>query len=189
MKQILSDSEFGNQLEVNQGLELQWVEGIPQLSAIPIDSIRELIVLLIIIGINLVIVGVIAYYVLRLQGRKKESASKKHVSKTSPEQLLIEMEEFAQTGDFQLAIKKCFHYLLKMLSEKRNITFAKTKTNGEYRQDFMQVNRDEADTFHKLSVYFDEVWYGEKKIGKQDYLQYRRAVFQFVGEVDLHEKR
>lgn len=189
MKQILSDPEFGNQLESNQGLDLQWVEGIPQLSAIPIDSIGELIVLFIIIGINLVIVGGIAYYVLRLQGKRKQSASEKSVSKITSEQLLTEMDEFAQKGDFQLAIKKCFHYLLRVLSEKRNITFAKTKTNGEYRRDFMRVNRDEAEIFHKLSVYFDEVWYGEKEIGEQDYLQYRQSVFQFVGEVDLHEKR
>lgn len=174
-------------MNTEQNLDLQWLDGVPQASIQFAEIINWLIYISIAI-MNVVLIGGVIYF--GYQHRKKSrSVSKRPLPIKTTEYLSSEMEEFAKKGEYRLAIKSCFHLLLKILAKKKNLFFSVTKTNGEYRQDLREKDPHGAVAFHDLSIYFDEVWYGEKKVGKEEYLQYRRDVFGFLGEVESDEKR
>lgn len=129
-----------------------------------------------------------AIYGLRLR-KKKYSTSKQPKSPLTSEHLFKEMEALARRGEYSLAIEKCFLYLLKRLAEKTDLLFVATKTNGEYRQDVKRKYPVGAEMFDQLSLFFDEVWYGKKKVGEEEYQHYRQDVLRFLGEVESVEKK
>lgn len=150
------------------------------------EGVDWLLYILIVI-IILFLLGGIFYFGHWFRGKKGSTTTSK--SPTNSERLMIEMDEFAKKGEYRLAIKSCFHFLLNQLMETKNLFFPETKTNGEYRQDFMKKDPNRARLFHDLTMYFDEVWYGQKKVGEEEYLQYRRNVLGFLSEVESNEKR
>lgn len=152
-------------------------------------TLLELMNWLVLIIVGLLIIALIVGVIFAYRSRKKEQSTVDPLKSTEmSKDLLAEMEEAAKSGEYKLAIQKCFQYLLKRLSEKTDLLFAATKTNGEYRRDVQQKYPAGAKMFHDLSLYFDEVLYGEKKVGVKEYQQYRYHVFRFLGEVESVEK-
>jgi len=161
------------------------MEETPELSVSSFEIVNWFLLIIVGLLILALIVGVIYAY----RSRKKEQSTVDQPKlPVASKHLLTEMEKAAKRGEYKLAIQKCFQYLLTRFSEKTDLLFAATKTNGEYRRDVQQKYPAGAKRFHDLSLYFDEVWYGEKKVGPKEYQQYRQDVLRFLGEVESVEK-
>lgn len=183
----MSRPEFRSR-ELEQGLSLQWMEEIPAASSFPLAEVFQWFFSIMIALLALMVIGGLIYGYLRIR-KQKSPASKQPPSPSSSQHLLEEMEGFASRGEYLFAIKKCFQYLLQRLSEKTDLLFAATRTNGEFRQDVKRKFPAVAEKFCQLSLYYDEVWYGKKEVGKVDFQQFRQDVLRFLGEVESVERK
>lgn len=80
------------------------------------------------------------------------------------EQLL---KQAVARGEFRLAVRLNFLIVIKLLSQKEYIHWAKEKTNWEYYTEL--PDRLLADQFRELVVHFEGVWYGEHPLDIRQY--------------------
>jgi hypothetical protein len=90
-----------------------------------------------------------------------------------PESIL----KFEKSGDFRLAVRYQFLYVLKKLSDKKIIVWNPEKTNKDYvaelKADYLKAD------FSKLSYIFDYVWYGEFNIDEASYQKFKNQYQSF----------
>lgn len=134
--------------------------------------------LFMVLGIIL-IAGVVAYIIyLWLNGR--ESKKKKPViQKLSVEnedlspaeipktELELALENALKKGDYRLAVRVYFTFIMKELIERRWVKWEKGKTLSSYQNEMLQ--RAEHDGFSKTVNLFEIVWFGKRKINQSDF--------------------
>ena len=114
---------------------------------------------------------------------------------TSPLQSMREMdwsfqmhlsEALEQEGleEYSLATRHQFLALLLYFHEKEWLEARVWKTNWEYYDELKKVNQQWADQFYYLAHFFDEVTYGERKVKKEEYIQFRTEAMKWLGETD-----
>lgn len=69
--------------------------------------------------------------------------------------------------DYRLAMRVKFLMLIRLLSEKGKIAWAKEKTNWEYYREIRE--RLLADRFGEIIMSFERSWYGDKPVDERDY--------------------
>ncbi|MBL7932033.1 MAG: hypothetical protein JNL60_09025, partial [Bacteroidia bacterium] len=79
------------------------------------------------------------------------------------------LQEALRTNNYRLALRLNFLIVVKLLSQKGKITWAKEKTNWEYHLEI----RDKllADRFREIVISFESFWYGEHVLGENQYYQ------------------
>lgn len=179
LKQILSDPEFGQNVDLEQMSRNDWFEGLQNASQAL--AIVEWI-FYILIGTIIVALAVGLSFYGWLKRTRKKSGNPKSKPINHYKRLLAEIHKSVNNEDYQTALQKCFRLLLQKLAEQENLYFAKTKTNGEYRLNLRQHKPDIAKGFGILSEQFDRFWYGEQKIKAEDYFAFQKQVFTFLGE-------
>lgn len=79
--------------------------------------------------------------------------------------------KFEREGDYRSAVRYQFLFILKKLSDKKQINWNPEKTNKDYTAELKNI--DLKNEFAGLSYIFDYVWYGEFNIDEQNYLKFK----------------
>nr|WP_315034825.1 DUF4129 domain-containing protein [uncultured Chryseobacterium sp.] len=90
-----------------------------------------------------------------------------------PESIL----KFEHEKDYRSAVRYQFLFILKKLSDKKQITWNPEKTNKDYVVE-LKVSRLKNE-FSDLSYIFDYVWYGEFNIEEQSYQKFKNQFQAF----------
>ncbi len=83
---------------------------------------------------------------------------------TSP---LILSQQAAARGEYRLAIRYQYAYILQLLNEKNHIVFLPQKTNDQYLKEVRA--KPLAPDFATLTLQYEYVWYGEFNLNKEQY--------------------
>lgn len=97
--------------------------------------------------------------IARLEENLPESDIHPHLSKAINEK------------DFRLAFRLYYLLLIQQLSLQKQVVWRKEKTNGEYLVECSSKNYFES--FNKLTLAFDQVWYGEYELTKSSFEEYQ----------------
>ncbi len=140
----------------------------------------------IILFIALIVVLVIAIlYFLRgnsLLGDKKTNQALSADSE-DPEKNLHEadidrlLHEAIQSKNFRLALRYSYLKTIKELSIRNWINWKQDKTNREYLVEM--GSRNEFITFRNVTFLYEQVWYGEKNIGEEEFIALSPAFRSF----------
>jgi hypothetical protein len=86
-------------------------------------------------------------------------------------------QEFARSGEWRLALRALYLRLLALLHERGAIRYEIQRTNGDYVAAL--GGGAAAEPFRRVTLSFDQAWYGNKPFGREDYdaaLRWTRAV-------------
>ncbi|MFZ3587774.1 DUF4129 domain-containing protein [Bacillus sp. DJP31] len=106
--------------------------------------------------------------------------------KWSYQRHLLEARTHEVVEEYNLATRHMFLALLLYFHEKGWLEARVWKTNWEYYDELLKVNQNGADHFYNLALLFDEVTYGERKIQKEEYIQYRNDAKKWL-EVSIEQ--
>lgn len=127
---------------------------------------------------GIMILGVIAYILLRLRRSLVRDASAAHAD---PEANLTagtardQAAELARSGDYRTAVRYMYLSALLWLDERDLLRYDRALTNREY----LEHLRDNAELRNRLLPIvetFDRVWYGYAQLDAQGFEAYRRQV-------------
>ncbi|MGG5208822.1 DUF4129 domain-containing protein [Chryseobacterium sp. MIQD13] len=85
--------------------------------------------------------------------------------------------KFEREGDYRSAVRYQFLFILKKLSDKKQINWNPEKTNKDYLKELKAEHLKKE--FSELSYIFDYVWYGEFAIDEQTYLKFKNQYQAF----------
>jgi hypothetical protein len=77
------------------------------------------------------------------------------------------LQEALRSKNYRIALRLHFLIIIKLLSQKGEINWAKEKTNWEYYSELR--NRDFAAPFKEIILSFENFWYGEHPFTELDY--------------------
>ncbi len=90
--------------------------------------------------------------------------------------LLSLIKNYEDKKEYRSAIRYQFLYLLKLMTDKNMLEWDPEKTNRDYVR-MLSGNALQSD-FQKLSFVFENVWYGERTIGENEYTIFRKQYQQ-----------
>jgi hypothetical protein len=146
---------------------------------------------IIIIAIVVLIVLVIVVRIVQLNGNVFFSKKDKKIGEVETDELSDEyvpddwekvIQEAAKAGNYRLAVRHGYRYLLSLLQEKNMISFQVAKTNYQYafelagtqlHKPFMQLTRD-----------YEYAWYGGFNIQEERFQDYYHKVTSIKKELD-----
>jgi hypothetical protein len=146
---------------------------------------------IIIIAIVAFIVLVIIVRVIQLNGNVFFSKKDKKINSRAVDEMSDEyvpedwekvIQDAAKAGNYRLAVRHGYRYLLSLLQEKNMISFQVAKTNYQYvfelagtqlHKPFMQLTRD-----------YEYAWYGGFQIGEDRFEDYYHKVTTIKKELD-----
>ncbi|SHG46806.1 DUF4129 domain-containing protein [Chryseobacterium sp. OV279] len=85
--------------------------------------------------------------------------------------------KFEREGDYRSAVRYQFLFILKKLSDKKQINWNPEKTNKDYVAELKDGNLKSE--FSGLSYIFDYVWYGEFSIDEENYTKFKNQYQSF----------
>jgi len=77
------------------------------------------------------------------------------------------LKEAVLGGNYRIALRINFLIVIKLLSQRGDINWAKEKTNWEYHKEVK--NALVADKFRQLIMNFEPIWYGERSVSDKEY--------------------
>ena len=86
------------------------------------------------------------------------------------------IKNYEEKKEYRSAIRYQFLYLLKLMTDKNMLEWDPEKTNRDYIR-MLNGNALQSD-FQKLSFVFENVWYGERSIGENEYAVFRKQYQQ-----------
>jgi hypothetical protein len=146
---------------------------------------------IIIIAIVVLIILVIVVRIVQVNGNVFFSKKDKKIGQTETDELSDEyvpddwekvIQEAARAGNYRLAVRHGYRYLLSLLQEKNMISFQVAKTNYQYvfelagtqlHKPFMQLTRD-----------YEYAWYGGFDIKEERFQDYYHKVTTIKKELD-----
>src|SRR5699024_4298162 len=82
---------------------------------------------------------------------------------------LSEAEKQASAGNYSVAVRHMFLALLLYFHENDMVEAKSWKTNWDYCDELRKVNQPLAEQFYHLALLFDEVFYGERVMTRDEY--------------------
>ncbi|TCS93870.1 DUF4129 domain-containing protein [Hazenella coriacea] len=193
LSEILSDPEFGRKNPNSDSLNLDrspfkfpdWNLSLPEEMIWGVYIFIGVIVLLLFIWVVRII------WVQRLFNKssstRKSSASKGF--ELGFHDGWERSKQMAAEGNYRMAIRFLFQYILHFTGDKRKIILQIDKTNGEYRKEIQQTWAIQAGPFRSLTSQFDEVWYGQKQATEHDFQEYQQEVGSFIEKGEQNEAK
>lgn len=138
--------------------------------------------------IAIVLIGFVLYVIIRfVLSRNGNWVFSKKSKKLSPEERTITeniheldlsslIKNYEDKKEYRSAIRYQFLYLLKLMTDKNMLEWDPEKTNRDYVR-MLSGNALQSD-FQKLSFVFENVWYGERTIGENEYTIFRKQYQQ-----------
>ncbi|SFJ49986.1 DUF4129 domain-containing protein [Thermoflavimicrobium dichotomicum] len=183
LQEILSRPEFrrksidGNVLDPENSWDLS-----PSSFDLPPEWIWGIYIFLGVFLLACLLFGIYMWW-NRFRFKEKDATKTDHPSAMH---WLNEAKAYAGQGNYRLATRALFHYLLSFLAERRKIHLDPAKTNGDYRKEVEANWPIQAPAFSSVVAQFDETWYGEKTLPPEGYVRYQQQVDELVkkGEAD-----
>lgn len=97
-------------------------------------------------------------------------------------QHLSEARRQESLEEYTLSTRHLFLAILLYFHDKGWLEAKIWKTNWEYYEELLKINKQAADEFYQLAALFDEVTYGEQLVQKDEYLQFRAIVMRWLEE-------
>jgi hypothetical protein len=172
-----------------------WIEG--QLSdlfpALEATSGAASVVTIGLVVMAIVLLLISLFFVARgvrrnLKFRDKKPLQSLNEINWSSSKHLSEADKQSALGNYSLSTRHMFLALLLYFHEKEWLEAKIWKTNWEYYDELRKVNKNSAEQFFELALIFDEVTYGERKLEKEEYLQYRKKVMMWLEEDHQHDQ-
>lgn len=138
--------------------------------------------------IAIVLIGFVLYVIIRfVLSRNGNWVFSKKSKKLNPEDITITeniheldlpslIKNYEDKKEYRSAIRYQFLYLLKLMTDKNMLEWDPEKTNRDYTR-MLSGNALQSD-FQKLSFVFENVWYGERTIGENEYTIFRKQYQQ-----------
>ncbi|MCL1033899.1 DUF4129 domain-containing protein [Elizabethkingia anophelis] len=138
--------------------------------------------------IAIVLIGFVLYVIIRfVLSRNGNWVFSKKSKKLNPEdRTIIEniheldlpslIKNYEDKKEYRSAVRYQFLYLLKLMTDKNMLEWDPEKTNRDYIR-MLSGNALQSD-FQKLSFVFENVWYGERTIGENEYTIFRKQYQQ-----------
>lgn len=127
-----------------------------------------------------VFIGLLIFILSRLRFRNKGEAEAESddveitVAKARrADEWLAEAERFEAAGDWKLALRARYRWLLAELFERGTLSDLAGRTAGEYRGEVNSVLPDGAGAFAAATDLFELVWYGNATTGSEDNARFR----------------
>ena len=144
----------------------------------------------------IVIVGVVALILYQLLGVNIFSPKNRKLNQGTINEITLEnieehledsdLKSFIQqalnNGNYKLAIRLYYLYVLQALTLNKNINWKRDKTNKDYARELKDSPYRTA--FQKVTAIFERVWYGEKVISKEEYDNLEPDFENLVKKVD-----
>lgn len=149
----------------------------------------------ILIAMALVVLAMIAlilFLVIRSVRRKRafhdhQPLQSMHEKEWFSRNYVAEAQEQESKENYSHATRHMFLALLFYSHENGWLETRSWKTNWEYFDELRKVNRNSAEQFYNLALLFDEVFYGERAMQKDEYIQYRNEAMKWL-EKDAGKK-
>jgi hypothetical protein len=132
------------------------------------EIIKYLVAAIVLIGLSILLIFLlISVY---KDGREKFAGSlpNLHIEDIENADLDFFLEQALSNKSYKEAIRIRYLILLKTLNTLRFVIWKKDKTNGNYVNEM--YGKVGFDLFSMLTVNFERVWYGEKEVNENDYL-------------------
>ena len=138
--------------------------------------------------IAIVLIGFVLYVIIRfVLSRNGNWVFSKKSKKLNPEDRTITeniheldlpslIKNYEDKKEYRSALRYQFLYLLKLMTDKNMLEWDPEKTNRDYVR-MLSGNALQSD-FQKLSFVFENVWYGERTIGENEYAIFRKQYQQ-----------
>ncbi|AQW94259.1 DUF4129 domain-containing protein [Elizabethkingia anophelis] len=138
--------------------------------------------------IAIVLIGFVLYVIIRfVLSRNGNWVFSKKSKKLNPEDRTITeniheldlpslIKNYEDKKEYRSAVRYQFLYLLKLMTDKNMLEWDPEKTNRDYIR-MLSGNALQSD-FQKLSFVFENVWYGERTIGENEYTIFRKQYQQ-----------
>lgn len=196
LQQILQQNEYQVYYEDNRNfLEVLWDRVTEWLGEIlnglfagvdPAGGFADA-VLVIIIAAVLILLGVVLIYRFRHYRRSRGFTQIRplqsiHGSDWSFDQHLQAVQRQEENQDYTEAARHMFLALLLYFHEREWLKARNWKTNWEYFAELQAVDPHLADSFYRLALVFDEVFYGERTLSKDDYVRYRDEAMEWLDD-------
>ena len=132
------------------------------------EVIKYVIATIILIGLLILLIFLLIS--IYKEGREKFSTnlSNQPIEGIENADLDAFLKQALNNGSFKEAIRIRYLILLKTLNTLRFVIWKKDKTNGNYVNEM--YGKVGFDLFRMLTLNFERVWYGEKEINENDYL-------------------
>jgi hypothetical protein len=104
--------------------------------------------------------------------------SAEHLNRISFEQQITAAET---SGNFRLAVRLYFLWTLKLLSNKKLISYNLKKTNNEYALELK--NTIYHIDFEGVANFYNYIWYGEFMVSEAKYQQVKSSFNQFIAKL------
>lgn len=194
LEQILNAEEYQKYYEDNRNfLQVWWENAVEwiqnQLGDIsstfePSNNLANIILYVIILAIILLIV-IGTYFLSRSMMDKRKYREQPILQSISEKDWtfhdhLEEAQQQENNKNYTNAIRHLFLALLLFLNEEKLIQVRMWKTNGEYFNELKKISKETADEFYQLALQFDEAFYGEQPLNKEEYDQYRNKVLLLI---------
>lgn len=160
---------------------------------VPSQGISDgLSTLLLTLGI-LAILALIIVIIVKISGvfeknnKIKEILGEKITKDTTPMGLRLKASKYMAEGDYRQAIRFDFIAILLLMHEKAIIYLEDSQTNLELYNTMKRNGFSGFSLFHKISDYFNYIWYGHKSFNEEDLTQWRREFEAMWNEVMKYE--
>ncbi len=136
-----------------------------------------------IIGLVALLVIYIIFRVFQLKGNIFFAKKDKKISNADQDELSDHfipesweqvIQNAAAAGNYRLAVRHCYRYLLSMLQDKEVIRYQTAKTNYQYAYELTGTNLYQP--FMQLTRGYEYVWYGGFPIGKERFEAYYEQI-------------
>lgn len=125
--------------------------------------------------ILLVVLGLVVYLFVKMDpGSAFLTPKRSEEAGLSLEEDIVRYEDIpslvqnsVSQGDYRLAVRYHFLYILQQLSRKNVILYDKTKTDEDYLMEIKEAHLRER--FEKVSQIYDFIWYGYFETGEASY--------------------
>lgn len=126
----------------------------------------------------LLVVGLVIFLIIKILSNlnKNPNIKKQDISIEAIEEIEdkiheVDLEQLLQDAinqkNYPIALRINFLIIIKVLSERKSISWAKEKTNWEYYNEIKEVVIK--DGFKNIVLVFEAVWYGEKILTKDGF--------------------
>lgn len=141
------------------------------------------------IGIFIVLIIVALYFFFINYKRNNVEVKSVDLDETAPIEIpLSELQRMLQDalskGDYRLAVRIYFVFIVRDLSEKKWIVWEKDKTNYHYLREMN--NQPDYNAFTKVVGYFEVVWYGKRMIDKNTFEAIRPDFTNLLDKLGVH---
>jgi hypothetical protein len=151
-------------------------------------------ILIVIIVAVIILLALAIFFIIRNGRRNRMLRNQKPLRSMkeinwSYQKHLDEAGRLEALKEYTPSTRHLFLALLLYFHEKKWLEARIWKTNWEYYDELRKVNQQWADQFYDLASFFDEVTYGERKVQKEEFIQFRTEARKLLGETELLHDR